>query len=180
MNKTTIKTGHLDMNGPSRSTNEEGDLWPDERGDATLYTLGVLADAGQAERARAILGEDTPWTCLSDIAELPTYRLITVEFLSTFRYRAHQSAVRDQEEEEVPPDIEFSLCGQHMEMSIEQFVVHLASVFGLVTAFVATASVEKTFSSMKHVKTELRKRMIDTRMVAAFVMLKKSYSKAKM
>ncbi|KAD5803435.1 hypothetical protein E3N88_14795 [Mikania micrantha] len=37
---------------------------------------GVLADAGQAERARAILGEDTQWTRLFDIAELPTYRMI--------------------------------------------------------------------------------------------------------
>ncbi|KAL8255971.1 hypothetical protein R6Q59_031038 [Mikania micrantha] len=39
---------------------------------------------------RAIIGEDTPWTRLFDITELPTHRLITVEFLSTFRYRAHQ------------------------------------------------------------------------------------------
>ncbi|KAL8231205.1 hypothetical protein R6Q57_000983 [Mikania cordata] len=86
---------------------------------------GVLADAGQAKRARAILGEDTPWTRLFDIAELPTYRLITVEFLSTFRYRAHQVAVREQEDKELPPRIEFSLYGQHMEMSIERFAVHL-------------------------------------------------------
>ncbi|KAL8231971.1 hypothetical protein R6Q57_001749, partial [Mikania cordata] len=38
---------------------------------------------------------------------------------------AHQAAVREQEDEVLRPDIEFSLCGQHMEMSIEQFVVHL-------------------------------------------------------
>ncbi|KAL8257275.1 hypothetical protein R6Q59_029316 [Mikania micrantha] len=86
---------------------------------------GVLADAGQAERARAILGEDTPWTRLFDIVELPTYWLITVKFLSTFRYRAHQGAVREQKDEELPRDIEFSLCGQHMELSIERFAVHL-------------------------------------------------------
>ncbi|KAC9235843.1 hypothetical protein E3N88_46154 [Mikania micrantha] len=64
---------------------------------------GVLADGGQAERARAILGEDTPWTRLFDIA----------------------AAVREQEDDERPPDIEFSLRGQHMEMSIERFAVHL-------------------------------------------------------
>ncbi|KAD7478938.1 hypothetical protein E3N88_02074 [Mikania micrantha] len=86
---------------------------------------GLLADAGQAERARAILGEDTPWTRLFDTVDLPTYRLITVEFLSTFRYRAHQAAVREQEDEELPPNIEFLLCGQHMGMSIERFVVLL-------------------------------------------------------
>ncbi|KAL8210114.1 hypothetical protein R6Q57_006846 [Mikania cordata] len=45
-----------------------------------------------------------------------TMRLITVEFLSTFRYRAHQAAVRVDEDAELPPDIEFSLCGQHFEM----------------------------------------------------------------
>ncbi|KAC9910478.1 hypothetical protein E3N88_45091 [Mikania micrantha] len=86
---------------------------------------GILADAREAARARAILGEDTPWTRLLEIAELPTHRLITVEFLSTFQYRAHQAAVREQDDEEIPPDIEFSLCGQHFEMSIEQFAVHL-------------------------------------------------------
>ncbi|KAL8188819.1 hypothetical protein R6Q57_029574 [Mikania cordata] len=72
---------------------------------------GVLADCGEAERARAILGEDTPWTRLFDLTELPTYRLITVEFISTFRYRAHQAAVRVEEDAELPPDIEFSLGG---------------------------------------------------------------------
>ncbi|KAL8208589.1 hypothetical protein R6Q57_008001 [Mikania cordata] len=97
----------------------------DEHGDATLYRLGVLADAGEAVRARAILVEDTPWTRLFEIAGLPTHRLITVEFLSTFRYRAHQEAVREQDDEELPLDIEFSLCGQHFEISIERFVVQL-------------------------------------------------------
>ncbi|KAL8233098.1 hypothetical protein R6Q57_002876 [Mikania cordata] len=86
---------------------------------------GVLGDCGEAERARAILGEDTPWTRLFDLTELPTYRLLTVEFLSTFRYRAHQAAVRMEEDAELPPDIEFSLGGQHFEMSIERFAVHL-------------------------------------------------------
>ncbi|KAL8206224.1 hypothetical protein R6Q57_009775 [Mikania cordata] len=51
--------------------------------------------------------------------------LITVEFLSTFRYRAHQAAVREEDDEELPPDIEFYLGGQHFEMSIERLVVHL-------------------------------------------------------
>ncbi|KAL8208863.1 hypothetical protein R6Q57_008275 [Mikania cordata] len=86
---------------------------------------GVLGDCGEADRARAIIGEDTPWTRLFDLAELPTYRLITVEFLSTFRYQAHQAAVRVEEDAELPPDIEFSLGGQHFDMSIERFAVHL-------------------------------------------------------
>ncbi|KAL8225026.1 hypothetical protein R6Q57_017583 [Mikania cordata] len=86
---------------------------------------GVLGDCGEAQRARAILGEDTPWTRLFDLAELPSYRLISVEFLSTCRYRAHLAAVRVDEDAELPPDIEFSLCGQHFEMSIERFAVYL-------------------------------------------------------
>ncbi|KAL8217379.1 hypothetical protein R6Q57_020752 [Mikania cordata] len=86
---------------------------------------GVLADFGEAVHARIILGEDTSWTRLFELAELPTYRLITVEFLSTFRYRAHHAAVRAEDDAELPPDIEFSLGGQHFEMSIERFAVHL-------------------------------------------------------
>ncbi|KAD5507647.1 hypothetical protein E3N88_15350 [Mikania micrantha] len=35
------------------------------------------------------------------------------------------AAVREEDDEELPPDIEFSLCGQHFEMSIERFAVHL-------------------------------------------------------
>ncbi|KAL8231057.1 hypothetical protein R6Q57_000835 [Mikania cordata] len=78
---------------------------------------GVLADCGEAGRARAILDEDTPWTRLFELA--------VVQFLSTFRYRAHQAAVRAEDDAELPPDIEFSLGGQHFEMSIERFAVHL-------------------------------------------------------
>ncbi|KAL8225729.1 hypothetical protein R6Q57_018286 [Mikania cordata] len=87
--------------------------------------LGVLGDFREAERVRAILGEDTPWTCLCNLAALPTYRLLTVEFLCTFRYRAHQAAVRVEEDAELPPDIEFYLGGQHFEMSIKRFAVQL-------------------------------------------------------
>ncbi|KAL8232943.1 hypothetical protein R6Q57_002721 [Mikania cordata] len=86
---------------------------------------GVFADAGEAVRARAILGEDTPWTRMFELTELPTYRLISVEFISSFRYRVHQAVVREEDDKELPPDIEFSLGGQHFEMSLERFAVHL-------------------------------------------------------
>ncbi|KAL8211357.1 hypothetical protein R6Q57_005794 [Mikania cordata] len=86
---------------------------------------GVLADCEEAVHAKAILGKDTPWTRLFELAELPTYTLIRVEFLSTFRYRAHQAAVRAEDDAELPPDIEFFLGGKHFEMSIERFAVHL-------------------------------------------------------
>ncbi|KAL8199451.1 hypothetical protein R6Q57_013019 [Mikania cordata] len=54
---------------------------------------GVLIDCGEAVRARAILGENTP--------------------------------VREEDDEELPPDIEFYLGGEHFEMLIERFAVHL-------------------------------------------------------
>ncbi|KAD3337591.1 hypothetical protein E3N88_33111 [Mikania micrantha] len=85
-----------------------------------------FSETRRVPRMGFLLGHrDTPWTRLFDLADLPTYRLITVEFLSTFRYRAHQAAVREEDDAELPPDIEFSLCGQHFEMSIERFAVHL-------------------------------------------------------
>ncbi|KAL8196488.1 hypothetical protein R6Q57_024783 [Mikania cordata] len=77
---------------------------------------GVLSDCGEAVRARAILSEDTPWTRLFELAELPSYRLIT-------------AAVREEDDEELPPEIEFSLGGQHFEMSIERFAVHLGNYY---------------------------------------------------
>ncbi|KAL8265396.1 hypothetical protein R6Q59_023526 [Mikania micrantha] len=78
----------------------------------------VLAEVGQAERVMAILVEDTLWNRLFDTVDVPTYRLIIVEFLSTFRYRAHQALVAEQ-------DDEFSLRDQHFDMVIERFVVLL-------------------------------------------------------
>ncbi|KAD4584988.1 hypothetical protein E3N88_22589 [Mikania micrantha] len=42
---------------------------------------GVLADAEEAVRARAILHKDMPWTRFFELAELPSYRLIT-DFLT--------------------------------------------------------------------------------------------------
>ncbi|KAL8222993.1 hypothetical protein R6Q57_020392 [Mikania cordata] len=117
LNQLTIKTGRLDLYGPSCSTNEEGDIWPGmaKTGQSWADDLGV----------RELSSTRTPWTRLFGIAKLPTHRLITVEFLSTFRYRAHQAAVQEEDDEELPPDIEFSLCGQYFEMSIERFSVHL-------------------------------------------------------
>ncbi|KAL8226369.1 hypothetical protein R6Q57_016201 [Mikania cordata] len=69
-------------------------------GTSRCIDWGVLADCGEAGRDRAILAEDTP-------------------------YRAHQAAVRAEDDAELPLDIEFSLGGQHFEMSIEWFAVHL-------------------------------------------------------
>ncbi|KAD3640873.1 hypothetical protein E3N88_30096 [Mikania micrantha] len=44
-------------------------------------------ELGQQERMMSIIGEDTPWSRLFEMAYAPQYRLITVEFLSTFMYR---------------------------------------------------------------------------------------------
>ncbi|KAL8218180.1 hypothetical protein R6Q57_021553 [Mikania cordata] len=100
-------------------------ILPMSMGTPRCIDWGVLAGAGEAVHARPILGEDTPWIRLFELTELPSYRLITVEFLSTFRHRVHHASVLEEDDEELPPDIEFSLGRQHFKMWIERFAVDL-------------------------------------------------------
>ncbi|KAL8231834.1 hypothetical protein R6Q57_001612 [Mikania cordata] len=58
-------------------------------------------------------------------------KFVNVEFLSTFRYRAHQVAVVEQEDKKLQPDFEFSICGQHLEMLIERFDMLLGVYYEL-------------------------------------------------
>ncbi|KAL8224984.1 hypothetical protein R6Q57_017541 [Mikania cordata] len=48
-----------------------------------------------------------------------------VRELSSARTHRERASVREEDDEELPPDIEFSLGGQHFKMSIERFAVHL-------------------------------------------------------
>ncbi|KAD7480506.1 hypothetical protein E3N88_03642 [Mikania micrantha] len=50
---------------------------------------------------------------------------LDLETLAMSQHEAHQAAVHEQDDEKLPPDIEFFLCGHHFEMSIERFAVHL-------------------------------------------------------
>ncbi|KAL8229453.1 hypothetical protein R6Q57_014353 [Mikania cordata] len=58
-----------------------------EMGQQKAIDYDLLAELGQLERMTAIIGEDTPWSRLFEMTFAPQYRLITVEFLSTFVFR---------------------------------------------------------------------------------------------
>ncbi|KAL8197654.1 hypothetical protein R6Q57_024359 [Mikania cordata] len=58
-----------------------------EMGHQKAIDYDLLTELGQQERMMAIIGEDTSWSRLFDMTYAPQYRLITVEFISTFMYR---------------------------------------------------------------------------------------------
>ncbi|KAL8227540.1 hypothetical protein R6Q57_015124 [Mikania cordata] len=67
----------------------------------------------------AIIGEDTPWSRLFEMTFAPQYRLITVEFLSTFVFRPR---VADQPQADPDqPEASFRLCGLAYAMSLAEF-----------------------------------------------------------
>ncbi|KAI3774967.1 hypothetical protein L1987_49533 [Smallanthus sonchifolius] len=55
-------------------------------GPGTAVDWELLQEVQEAERARAIIGEDMPWDRLFDLSFTKTYREVVVEFLSTFIY----------------------------------------------------------------------------------------------
>jgi hypothetical protein len=79
-----------------------------------------LQEIGAADRARAIIGQDTPWSRLFAMMELPTYRELTVEFLSTFVYQR-----RTPETPAGVPEVSFRLRGVWREMSLREFSVRV-------------------------------------------------------
>ncbi|KAL8232719.1 hypothetical protein R6Q57_002497 [Mikania cordata] len=68
----------------------------------------------------AIIGEDTPWSRLFEMTFAPQYRLITVEFLSTFVYRPRGLDYQPQAGPQ-PSEISFRLCGLAYELSLAEF-----------------------------------------------------------
>ncbi|KAD2080478.1 hypothetical protein E3N88_41875 [Mikania micrantha] len=95
-----------------------------EMGHQKAIDYDLLAQLGQQERMMAIIGEDTPLSCLFEMTYAPQYRLITVEFLSTFRYRPQVPDFQPQQAE-----ISFRLCGFPYHLSLAEF----GSVLGLYT-----------------------------------------------
>ncbi|KAL8189164.1 hypothetical protein R6Q57_028730 [Mikania cordata] len=77
----------------------------------------------------AIIGEDTPWSRLFEITYAPQYRIITVEFLSTFRYRHQAPDFQPQPGQPQQAEISFRLCGFPYHLSLAKF----GSVLGLYT-----------------------------------------------
>ncbi|KAL8214320.1 hypothetical protein R6Q57_003769 [Mikania cordata] len=67
----------------------------------------------------AIIGEDTPWSRLFEMTFAPQYRLITVEFLSTFVFRPR--AADQPQADPDQPELSFRLCGLAYAMSLAEF-----------------------------------------------------------
>ncbi|KAL8211551.1 hypothetical protein R6Q57_005988 [Mikania cordata] len=88
----------------------------------------LLAELGQHERMTAIICEDTPWSRLFEMTYVPQYRLITVEFLSTFVYRPRGPDFQPQACPQ-QAEISFRLCGFAYHLSLAEF----GSVLGLYT-----------------------------------------------
>ncbi|KAL8196486.1 hypothetical protein R6Q57_024781 [Mikania cordata] len=88
----------------------------------------LLAELGQLERMTAIIGEDTSWSRLFEMTYAPQYRLITVEFLSTFVYMPHGPDFQPQAGPQ-QSKISFRLCGAPYQLSLAEF----GSVLGLYT-----------------------------------------------
>ncbi|KAL8247033.1 hypothetical protein R6Q59_008249 [Mikania micrantha] len=100
-----------------------------EMGNQKAIDYDLLAELGQQERMTAIIGEDTPWSRLFEMTYAPQYRLITVEFLSTFRYMPQAPDFQPQPGQAQPAEVSFRLCGAPYHLSLAEF----GSVLGLYT-----------------------------------------------
>ncbi|KAL8210458.1 hypothetical protein R6Q57_004895 [Mikania cordata] len=72
----------------------------------------------------AIIGKETPWSRLFEMCYAPQYRLITVEFLSTFIYQPVDPDFQPQPDQPQPPEeISFRLGGESYGMSLRKFAI---------------------------------------------------------
>ncbi|KAL8202149.1 hypothetical protein R6Q57_011296 [Mikania cordata] len=84
----------------------------------------LLTQLGERERMTTIIGEDRPWSRLFEMCYAPRYRLITVEFLSTFIYRPLDLDFQPQPDQpQLPEEILFRLCGESYDMSLREFAI---------------------------------------------------------
>ncbi|KAL8232464.1 hypothetical protein R6Q57_002242 [Mikania cordata] len=100
-----------------------------EMGYQKAIDYDLLAELGQQERMTAIIGEDTPWSRLFEMTYAQQYQLITVEFLSTFRYRPQAPDFQPHPGHPQQAEISFRLCGFPYHLSLPEF----GSVLGLYT-----------------------------------------------
>ncbi|KAL8205471.1 hypothetical protein R6Q57_009022 [Mikania cordata] len=76
-------------------------------------------NTNELERMTSIIGDDTPWSRLFEMTFAPQYRLITVEFLSTFVFRPR--AADQPQADPDQPEVSFRLCGLAYAMSLAEF-----------------------------------------------------------
>ncbi|KAL8218178.1 hypothetical protein R6Q57_021551 [Mikania cordata] len=91
-----------------------------DMGQQKAIDYDLLAELGQQERMTTIIGEDTPWSRLFEMTYAPQYRLITVEFLSTFVYRPRGPDFQPQAGPQ-QSEISFRLCGFPYHLSLAEF-----------------------------------------------------------
>ncbi|KAL8205319.1 hypothetical protein R6Q57_008870 [Mikania cordata] len=121
------RTGRLDQDATSGRRRPAG---------AAVGSQDTLPIAARVAAVRASVsgGDEVPSYSTDEHGDAPLYRLgRSLRLRGGGSYRAHQAAVRVEEDAELPPDIEFSLGGQHFEMSIERFAVHLGIYYELET-----------------------------------------------
>ncbi|KAI3797546.1 hypothetical protein L1987_32804 [Smallanthus sonchifolius] len=95
-----------------------------QMGPGTAVDWALLEEVQEAERARAIIGEDTPWSRLFDLSFAETYRELVVEFLSTFIYSETGLQPLPGEAPDIDPDrISFSIFGVVYRQTLSQWAV---------------------------------------------------------
>ncbi|KAJ0940349.1 hypothetical protein HanRHA438_Chr02g0082341 [Helianthus annuus] len=97
-----------------------------EIGDHCALDWGALEEVAEAVRARGLIGDDTPWLRLFDMAYMPSYRVMACEFLSSFDYAPRPADRPEEDDDQDDPWIEvsFRLAGQWHLMSLRQFAEH--------------------------------------------------------
>ncbi|KAK1441601.1 hypothetical protein QVD17_07617 [Tagetes erecta] len=80
----------------------------------------LLNELHEGDRCQEIIGFNTPWSRLFDIATRPSYCELTVEFLSSFVFNRPP---RDYVEDPAQPfrEITFRLCGVYRSMTLREF-----------------------------------------------------------
>ncbi|KAL8231091.1 hypothetical protein R6Q57_000869 [Mikania cordata] len=99
-----------------------------EIGQQKAIDYDLLGELGQLERMMAIIGDETLWSRLFEMTYALQYRLITVEFLSTFVYRPRGPDYQPQAGPQ-QSEISFRLCGFAYDLSLAEF----GSALGLYT-----------------------------------------------
>ncbi|KAI3802714.1 hypothetical protein L1987_30855 [Smallanthus sonchifolius] len=93
-------------------------------GPGTAVDWGLLEEVQEAEQARAIIGQDTPWSRLFDLSFTETYREVIVEFLSTFIYSEAGLELLPGEAPDMEPDhVSFSIFGTVYRQTLCQWAV---------------------------------------------------------
>jgi len=87
-------------------------------GRSAAIDWGFIQHLGDRDVAEAIVGQATPFRRLFDLAFLPCYRELTLEFICTFHFRIPPSAPLDH-----PDTVSFRLGGQPHRLSPATFGV---------------------------------------------------------